>query len=232
MRNGATVDASSVSARELRMHLLRRTDRLRTIYRCLVLLSVVVIIGLLAHVIFYYNYLTDLRFDVLTARGKVGAALQYRKNLMPVLAEAMASFVEHEDRVFDRTVDARERELAPGTEQLRERLRRAARRAGKAEAPGIRDLFSRVMAIAEQYPQLKTSEAFQLLMKQVADAESKIMAERTRYNDTVNTYTTALSMFPGNVYGYLFRFPTYDYFEDRSGSEWPRLQVTRASKDS
>jgi LemA protein len=239
VNNGATADASSLSARELHQHLMRRTRRLRGVYRSLVVLSIIVFIGLLAHVIYYYNYLTDMRYDVLTAEGKVAAAIQYRRNLMPVLAESVASFVEHEDNVFNRTVDARERQLTPNVE-LQAKLKQAFERAGKGKgkrkaeaAPpaGIQDLFKRVMAIAEQYPQLKTSETFQLLMKQVADAETKIMVERSKYNDAVNVYTTALSMFPGNVYGHIFGFPLYDYFQVRPEAEWPKVRVTRASKD-
>lgn len=242
MRSGATADAASLSARELHRHLMRRTRRLRSVYRSLVVLSIIVFIGLLAHVIYYYNYLTDMQFDVLTAEGKVAAAIQYRTNLMPVLAETVASFVEHEDNVFNRTVDARERQLTPSAE-LQARLKQALERAGKGEGKGkarrpaeqvpagVQDLFKRVMAIAEQYPQLKTSETFQLLMTQVADAETKILVERSKYNDAVNVYTTALSMFPGNVYAYLFRFPVYDYFQLRPESEWPRVRVTRAGKE-
>jgi LemA protein len=222
-------EGDSVTAWELRKFLSRKTRRLQLIYRCLVLLLIVIFIGLCGHVIFYYNYLTDLQYDVLTAQGKVSGALQYRKNLLPVLIESVASFVEHEDNVFNRTVDARERELTT-SERVSAELRKAARSKGqqKKEGESVGDIFQRIMAIAEQYPLLKTSEAYQLLMKQVSDAEGKIMVERAKYNDSVNMYTTAMSMFPGNVYGYIFSFPDYDYFKDRPGTEWQPIKLSRA----
>jgi LemA protein len=225
------VDSDGVSAWELKKYLSRKTRRLRSIYRCLVLLLIVILIGLCAHVIFYYNYLTDLQYDVETAQSKVSVALQYRKNLLPVLIESVVSFVEHEDNVFNRTVDARERQLTT-SERITAELRKAAKGAKKAGDQSLQDVFHRIMAIAEQYPLLKTSETFQLLMKQVSDAENKILVERAKYNDAVNMYTTAISMFPGNVYGYIFTFPDYAYFKESAGPEWQPIKLSRQPKRS
>jgi len=81
------------------------------------------------------------------------------------------------------------------------------------------------MAIAEQYPDLKTSEPFQLLMKQAGDTEAEIFKQRVDYNDKVNLYTTAISIFPGNFYAAtMFDFPSYEYFNGKHFSEWPHFK--------
>jgi LemA protein len=225
-------DLDRVGAWELRKYVAAKTRRLRVIYRSVVVLVIAIFIGLCGHIIFYYNYLTALESDVRASASKISAALQYRKNLLPVLSESVRSFVQHEGTVFRRTVEARERELT-ASQRISDELRRAAGAGkGKAGEGPVRDLVQRIMAIAEQYPLLKTSEAFQLLMKQISEAENKIMLERTRYNDSVNAYNTALTMFPGNVYGCVFGFHSYQFFKDQAGPEWEPLKLVGGSSDA
>jgi LemA protein len=192
---------------------------MRSQFKILIVLLVLICLAICGHVIFYYNYLTDLRYDVATEDSKMVGAIQYRNNLVPVLVESVASFVGHEDNVFNRTVDARERELTMN-QQVAEKLRES------TDGP-VQEVLQRVMAIAEQYPLLRTNEVYQTLMQQVADAEAKILDQRYKYNDAVNLYTTAMSMFPGNIYAALFDFPTYDYFTGSPGSEWSPVSIAR-----
>jgi LemA protein len=180
-------------------------------------LIVLVVLALLGHIIYYYNRLTSFRYDVLNAGAKVESAIQYRANLVPVLIRSVISFVDHEDNVFIRAVDARERSLTMAS-QVSKELEKA------AERP-VEEILDKIMAIAEQYPDLKTSDTFQLLMKQVTDAEAEILKQRIDFNDRVNVYTTTMSMFPGNIYAALFRFPHYEYFEGTRKSEWPQSAI-------
>jgi len=220
---------TTIKALELKRYLLRQTRRMRRLYKYLLVTIVVVFLALCSHVIYYYNYLTDLKYDVLTWEGKVAGAIQYRRNILPMLADSVASFVGHEDNVFNRTVDARERGLG-GSAQLSAALRRAIKGASGKGPAEMRKFFRRIMAIAEQYPQLKTSDVYQLLMTQLTTAEQKIFDQRLRYNDAVNVYTTALSMFPGNVYALLFGFPAYEYFKGLDRSEWPGIGLTATGR--
>jgi LemA protein len=188
-------------------------------YKILLLLLALICLAICGHVIFYYNYLTDLRYDVLNEEGKVVGAVQYRNNLIPVLVESVASFVEHEDNVFNRTVDARERVLTMN--------KRVADKLRETTTEPVQGVLQRIMAIGEQYPLIRTSEPYQVLMTQVAEAEAKILVQRFEYNDVVNLYTTAMSMFPGNIYATLFKFPSYEYFTGSQGSEWPQVRISR-----
>ncbi len=212
-------DKEKVSAWELRKYLSRHVRKMRMQFKVLIILLVMICLALCGHVIFYYNYLTDLRYDVVTENSKVVGAVQYRNNLVPVLVESVASFVGHEDNVFNRTVDARERELTMN-KKVAEKLRKSA-------DGTVQEVLQRVMAIAEQYPLLRTNEAYQTLMQQVAEAEAKILDQRFKYNDAVNLYTTAMSMFPGNIYAALFEFPSFEYFTGSQGSEWSPLSIAR-----
>ena len=226
-------NSERITAWELRTFLSRQVRKMRLLNKVLIVMIALISLGLTGHVIFYYNYLTDLKYDLLTEKAQVSSAIQYRTNLMPVLIESVVSFVDHENEVFNRTVDARERELTLN-QQLSAELRKAIKETvekGKAVKEPTQDVFQRIMAIAEQYPALVTSEAFQLLMKQVAEAESEIFQHRINYNKVTNLYTTAASMFPGNIYAALFAFPMYEYFEESQGSEWPLEEVSRWRKN-
>jgi LemA protein len=218
-----------VSAWELRRYFSRQVRKLRFLYKALIIVSCVVFLAIAAHVIYYFNHLTALECQVLTAQGKVGSAVQYRANLIPVLVKSVSSFVQHEGSVFYRTVDARERELrmipptpegTPGTPPpvpLDVKL---------PEGQGsFQEALQRIMAVAEQYPALVTSEVFQLFMKQVTEAEASIRDARVQYNDRVNAYSTAAMMFPGNIYAACFGFRDFPYFEQVSESEWAKVEL-------
>ncbi|MBF0202529.1 MAG: LemA family protein [Desulfamplus sp.] len=69
-----------------------------------------------------------------------------------------------------------------------------------------------LMAVAEQYPDLKLSANFNSLMTALIDVEKDLATERLKYNDQVNIYTTTTAMFPGNLFAYLFGFPDMPYF--------------------
>jgi len=206
-----------LTASELKEYLSGQICKLRTLKRILIIVIVMVVVAVVGHIIYYYNYLTTLNYDVLAVGGKVESAVQYRANLVPVLIESVVSFVEHEDNVFNRAVDARERSLTT-TRQVMSELR-------KTTGQPIKEILQKIMAVAEQYPDLKSSEPFQLLMKQVGDVEAEIFKQRVEYNDKVNLYTTAISIFPGNFYAAtLFDFASYPYFKGNHSSEWPHFK--------
>ncbi len=210
-------DSEKISARELKDFLTGQVRKLRLLKRFLIVLIILVALAILGHVIYYFNSLTNMRYDVITAKSQVESAIQYRANLVPVLIESVTGFVGHEDDVFNRAVDARERSLTAARQAVAE-LR-------KAGSQPMKEMLQKIMAIAEQYPDLKTSEAFQLLMTQVTNAEAEILKQRIAYNDYVNTYTTAMSMFPGNFYAAVFNFPSFEYFKGTWQSEWPQVTV-------
>jgi LemA protein len=212
-------NSERISAAELKDFLSGQIKRLQLLKRLMVWLIILAVLAVIGHVIYYFNRLTTFQYDVLNAEAKVESAIQYRANLVPVLIKSVANFVAHEDDVFFRAVDARERSLTIAG-QVSKELEKAGDRP-------MEEILDKIMAIAEQYPDLKTSEPFQLLMKQVTEAEAEILKQRIDYNDKANLYTTAMSMFPGNIYAALFSFPRYEYFQGSRKSEWPQSAVPR-----
>lgn len=209
-------NSEQVSAAELKEFLYGNLRRLQILKWILVVLAFLVGLAVIAHIIYYYNRLTTLKYDLVASKANVDSAIQYRANLVPVLIQSVSKFVKHEDDVFNRAVDARERELT-----MAQKFTSELKKAGQGS---MEDVLKKIIAIAEQYPDLKTSEPFQLLMKQVTDAEAEIMKHRIDYNEKANIYSSTMAMFPGNIYAALFNFPTYKYFEGSRQSEWPKIK--------
>jgi LemA protein len=211
-----------ISAEELKYFLSRQIKNLLILKKLLILIIIIAVIALIGHVIYYFNHLTTLRYDVETAQSQVQSAVQYRANVIPVLIESVVSFVEHEDNIFNRAVDARERSITSKTQVSKTQIRQALKNAMKGS---MEEMLNKIVAIAEQYPTLTSSTPFQQLMKDVSDAEMEIYKQRINFNDKVNVYTTAISMFPGNMYSaLLFDFPMFDYFKGSKYSEWPHFE--------
>ena len=176
---------------------------------CAVLLSVVFLIWL----IYVYNSLVRLRQDVITANFQIDTSEQYRENLFPLLVEAVAMFVGHEDRVFDYTSDKRAETIKPPTRQEIDEVVKNAR----SDWEGA---LAKIMAWAENYPDLKTSDSFQVMMSKMSEVEQEIYDKRVAYNDAVNIYTTAIRTFPKNSVGFLLGFDKEPYYEIAGESEW------------
>lgn len=89
----------------------------------------------------------------------------------------------------------------------------------------LQALFSRIMVVAEQYPQLKLSENFQQFSKAVIDTENEIALRTSRYNEAVNVYGTTLTQFPGNIFAWLGGFEQYQFYQpDKKALEFRRVE--------
>ncbi len=81
--------------------------------------------------------------------------------------------------------------------------------------------FSKLMAVAEAYPNLKTTQAFQDFQVQIEGTENRINIARQDFNAAVNTYNLAVRTFPGNIFAGMFGFKTRDYFQAKAGTDSP-----------
>ncbi|MFC1734924.1 LemA family protein [Candidatus Hydrogenedentota bacterium] len=193
--------------------LSRRKRRRPTFY--LAIGSGVLLVFLIAWFIGLYNSLVVLRQDAITARYQVDNSIQYRENLFPLLLEAVARFASHEDHIFDYTSDKRAETLKPQP-PTREEIEAVVQGARSDWAAAL----SKIMAWAENYPDLKTSESFQMMMSKMSDVEQEIYEKRVAYNDAVNIYTSAIRAFPKNTLAYLLGFDKEPYYEISGKSEW------------
>jgi len=186
--------------------------------------STLILLILAAGSIFYYNLLVTTEQDVLASQGKVNALLQRRNDISINLSKAVLDYSKHERGVFTgvvalRSVLPQDAEKNPKFVELFNRLKQQEAQAGEAKtaktppAPDALSPLARLLAVAEQYPDLKLSNTFINLMTALIEIEKDLAQERINYNDAVNIYTTNMAKFPINIYAVLFRFKDKPYFE-------------------
>jgi LemA protein len=149
-----------------------------------------------------YNGMVTEREGVDKAWAQVENVLQRRGDLIPNLVETVKGYAAHEKEVFESVADARGR-LAGAT---------SPQEAAAANA-GMTSALGRLLAIAENYPELKANENFIRLQDELAGSENRIATERMRYNETVRSYNTLIKRFPANFIAGFFGFAEKEYFE-------------------
>jgi LemA protein len=164
-----------------------------------------------------YNKLVRSSETVDGAWSQVENVLQRRADLIPNLVETVRGYAAHEKEIFTEVANARSRLLAARTPEEAE----------AAEAQ-TRSALGRLLAIAENYPQLKADQSFIRLQDELAGTENRIAVERKRYNDAVQEYNTKIRRFPTNLVASVSGFDRKDYFEAAPGArEVPKVQFER-----
>lgn len=174
---------------------------------------VIVVIALLALIIFgqyvgVRNNLVKKNEAVKAAWSQVDVVLQRRADLIPNLVETVKGYAKQEQVVFGDVDKAREALLAAGSPQ--EKI------AANQQLDGA---LGRLLAIVENYPQLKSNENFLRLQDELAGTENRIAVERKRYNDTLQDYNTYVQQFPNYIFARWAGFkPNEAYFTAAEGS--------------
>lgn len=154
------------------------------------------------------NTLVAKNEAVKSAWSEVDVVLQRRADLIPNLVETVKGITKQEQAVFG--------EIA----QARSQLLSAQAPADKIAANGRLDgALGRLLALAENYPQLRSSENFLRLQDELAGTENRISVERKRYNDTLQDYNTYVQQFPNSVFAQWAGFkPNTAYFQATEAS--------------
>lgn len=146
---------------------------------------VVIIIGAIS----VRNGLITRDEDVKNKWSQVNTQLQRRNDLIPNLVNTVKGYASHESTIFTDVANARSRLLAAQTPA-----------AAEAASDAVSSALGRLLAIAENYPDLKASENFRGLQDELAGTENRIANERRRYNDAVNGFNSAIRRFPGSLF--------------------------------
>ncbi len=148
------------------------------------------------------NTLVTKNEAVKSSWSQVDIVLQRRADLIPNLVETVKGYAQQEQTVFGDIAKARSALLSAGTPQE------------KIAANGQLDgALVRMLAIVENYPQLKSNENFLRLQDELAGTENRIAVERKRYNDTLQDYNTYVQQFPNSVFaGWAGFKPNEAYF--------------------
>jgi LemA protein len=149
-----------------------------------------------------YNRMVAMRENIEAAWSQVENQLQRRNDLIPNLVEVTRGYATHEREVFQRIADARARLLAGGSREDK-----------IAAANEMSGALGRLLAIAEQYPDLKANQQFARLSDELAGTENRIAVERMRYNDAVREYNAYIKAFPTVLYAESLGFKPEKYFE-------------------
>ena len=150
-----------------------------------------------------YNRLVSLKESIDGAWAQVENQLQRRNDLIPNLIEVTKGYAAHEKGIFEAVANARARMLAAGTS-------REETIAASGELTGA---LSRLLALAENYPNLKADAQFNRLSDELAGTENRIATERRRYNEVVQEYNTLVQTFPAVITAKVMGFTQQKYFE-------------------
>ncbi len=185
-------------------------------------LIVIIVLILIALAVFgqyvsVRNTLVTKNEAVKAAWSQVDIVLQRRADLIPNLVETVKGIAKQEQTVFGDIAKARSQLLSAGTPS--EKI------AANQQLDGA---LGRLLAIAENYPQLKSNENFLRLQDELAGTENRIAVERKRYNDTLQDYNTYIQKFPANIFARGAGFkPNEAYFTAAEGSrQVPKVDFT------
>jgi LemA protein len=172
------------------------------------MIAVYVIVGIIVVLLFllmgFYNGLVRLRNQVKNAWAQIDVQLKRRYDLIPNLVETVKGYMTHERETLEAVTKAR---------NLAQQVSSAGAGArGKAEGE-LSAALSRLLAVAESYPDLKANQNFLALQEELTSTENKISFSRQYYNDSVLRYNNKTQMFPSNVVAGMFRFKADEFFE-------------------
>jgi LemA protein len=149
-----------------------------------------------------YNKFVGQEEAVKALWAEVQNQLQRRNDLIPNLVETVKGYAQHEEGVYKDIADSRARLLSAQTP------------ADTIEAANQQTTaLGRLLAIVENYPQLRANEQFNRLSDELSGTENRIAVARMRYNERVQEYNTSRRRFPANVTAKVFNFKDYPLFE-------------------
>ncbi len=166
---------------------------------------IIVAIALVLWVIFSYNRLIVLRTRANEAWADIDVQLKRRYDLIPNLIETVKGYASHEKSVFENVTKARAQAMTAEESGDPKKV---------AEAENqLTSTLKSLFAVSEGYPELKASNNFMELQRELRDTEDKIQASRRFYNRNVRDLNIKVQMFPTKIIAGMFNFEKKDFFE-------------------
>ena len=161
-------------------------------------IAIIIIVVLVILVISMYNTLVRLRQKVKNSWSQIDVQLQRRFDLIPNLVECVKGYAKHEKQLLENITKQR-------TEYAKNQNLKKAGELNKS--------LNKVIAIAENYPELKASEQFISLQNNLVKMESQLQAARRIYNTDVQRYNSAIQTVPSNIVAGIFGFKEKEFFQ-------------------
>ena len=185
------------------------------------LIPIAIIAGVVLVAFFYfssmYNSMVRLDENVQSAWGQVENQYQRRADLIPNLVNTVKGYAAHEQATLTAVLQARAKATQITVDP--NRLDEASLKRFSAAQGELSSALGRLMAISENYPELKSNENFLMLQSQLEGTENRISVERKRFNDEVNAYNRYIRGFPKSFIAQSGGFKIRDYFEADKGTE-------------
>jgi LemA protein len=168
---------------------------------------------------YYYNTFINLQYNIEENIAQIDTQLQKRKNLIINLGTTVVEYSKHEREIFTHLAELRALISGGNTEGVLNDIRnRLDNNDPMSAKPGVdlakwESVLSNLMAVAEQYPDLKLSENFRTFMDAILEFEGTIAELRMTYNQSINDYSTTRDQFPGVIFATIFRCKDYPYFQ-------------------
>ena len=175
----------------------------------LIILALVVVF-----IIATYNNLVTARQKVKNAWSQIDVQLQRRFDLIPNFIETVKGYMAHEEKLFTKITEIRTSWANAGTVNEKADLNNQ-----------LSGALKTIMAVSENYPDLKANQNFLDLQEELRNTENKISFSRQFYNDSVTIYNTQLEVFPSNLIAGWFKFTAEELFAAESDEARKNVKV-------
>ncbi len=178
------------------------------------LIALVIIVLLVVWIISIYNGLIRSRQKVDNAWSQIDVQLQRRFDLIPNFVETVKGYMAHESETFEKITT------------LRTSWANSTTVGEKAKLDGeLSGALKSIMAVSENYPELKANQNFSELSEELRNTENKISFSRQFYNDSVTMYNTKLELFPSSIVAGMFNFQKRELFAAESNEARKNVKV-------
>jgi LemA protein len=178
----------------------------------LIIIGIVVVLALV--LVGIYNGLVSRRNRVDEALAQIEVQLKRRHDLIPNLVETVKGYATHEQAVFVKTTEARAEAMKAGSVEATQ----------QAEAK-LSGALTDLRAVAEGYPELRATENFQQLQRNLNEIEDEIQASRRIYNSNVQSYNTKIQVFPNSIVANSGGFTAREFFEIEDAADRENVEV-------
>lgn len=172
-----------------------------------------------------YNGLVTLRNRFKNAFAQIDVQLKRRYDLIPNLVETAKGYLKHERETLEAVIAARNTAYAASKAAAANPADAAAMKGLLGAESGLAGAMSRLMVVAEQYPDLKANQNMMQLTEELTSTENKVSFARQAYNDAVTTYNTTRERFPTNLIAGIFNFAEAALFQVENAAERNAPQV-------
>ena len=184
----------------------------------LIVLAAIAVLALV-FVVGQYNALVVLRNRFKNAFSQIDVQLKRRHDLIPNLVETAKAYMQHESKTLEAVTQARNLAQSAGSRAAANPGDPSAMRELAGAEAGLTGALGRLLAVAENYPDLKANQNMMQLTEELTSTENKVAFARQAYNDSVMTYNTKREVFPTNIIAGIFNFAAAELFQVDNAAE-------------